>query len=289
MDEGGLMKISGKTAVTGLIGFPVGHSISPAMHNAAFAHLGLDWCYVAFPVRPERLGEAIGGVRALGIRGINVTVPHKERVIAFLDGVSDEASFIGAVNTVVSRDGMLTGFNTDGRGFMTSLDEAGIDAGGRDILIIGAGGASRAVGYYLADLASRLFISDLDRDKAEALAGHLNALRGNTSVAGQEMTGDRDFLSHIGIVINATPLGLKPDDPLPADTALLREGQVVCDLIYGQTTLLQKAKEAGCITMNGLGMLLWQGVYAFEIWTGIAPPVGVMRAALEGALKMSGT
>lgn len=283
------MKISGKTAVTGLIGFPVDHSISPAMHNAAFAHLGLDWCYVAFPVRPERLGEAIGGVRALGIRGINVTIPHKERVIASLDGVSEEASFIGAVNTVVNRDGMLTGFNTDGRGFMKSLDEEGIDARGRDVLIIGAGGASRAVGYYLSDLASRLFISDLDREKAEALAGHLGAVRGNVSVAGAEMTGDRDFLSQVGIVINATPLGLKQGDPLPVDGSLLRQGQVVCDLIYGQTPLLQKAKEAGCVTMNGLGMLLWQGVYAFEIWTGIAPPVGVMRGALEGALKKSGT
>ncbi|HEX8949866.1 MAG TPA: shikimate dehydrogenase [Dissulfurispiraceae bacterium] len=274
------MDISGKTRVVGLFGYPVEHSFSPAMHNAAFAHLDLDYCYVTFPVHPDRLGDAVNGIRALGLGGVNVTVPHKENVIPFLDEVSEEASFIGAVNTVRNENGKLTGFNTDGRGFMQSLAEAGIHAGGKKILVVGAGGASRAVGYYLCKEAAAVYLYDVDTRKAGVLRDHLNSLKGNAVLADGGAVRDGAFLSEIDILINATPLGLKPGDPAPADTSLLRKEHTVCDLIYKETPLLRAAAGRGCKTLDGLGMLLWQGVFAFEIWTGIRPPVEVMKEAL---------
>ena len=143
------MKISGKTRIVGLFGYPVEHSLSPEMHNAAFDKLNLDYCYVTFPVHPDSLGDAVLSIRALSLGGVNVTVPHKEKVIPFLDGVSEEARFIGAVNTIKNEDGKLTGFNTDGRGFMQSLAEADIRVKDRKVLIVGTGGAARAIGYYL--------------------------------------------------------------------------------------------------------------------------------------------
>ena len=269
------MQISGRTKVVGLFGYPVEHSLSPAMHNAAFEHLKLDYCYVTFPVRPDLLEHAVKGVRALGLRGINVTVPHKEKVIPFLDRVNEEASFIGAVNTVLNSDAGLIGFNTDGRGFMESLAEAGISPEGKSVLIIGAGGACRAVGYYMSEQAARLMIYDIDGEKASGLVEDLSALRSNV-VRAQTL----DALKNADILINASPLGMKEDDPPPVDLSLITRALVVCDLIYKETPLLRAAAEKGCPTVNGLGMLLHQGILAFEIWTGIRPPAGVMRSAL---------
>ncbi len=274
------MNISGKTKVTGLFGYPVEHSLSPAMHNAAFEHLNLDYCYVTFSVRPDLLGDAVKAIRALSLSGVNVTVPHKENVMPFLDEISEEASFIGAVNTIKNDNGKLTGYNTDGKGFMQSLSEAGIDVRGKKILIVGAGGASRAIGYYLCKEASEVHLFDVDDKKADLLKGHLNKLKGNVSLAGARSVKDKDFFSGIDIIINATPLGLKPDDPMPVDISLIKDSHIVCDLIYKETSLLSEANKIGCKTMDGLGMLLWQGVFAFEIWTGIIPPVEVMRQAI---------
>lgn len=274
------MNISGKTKVTGLFGYPVEHSLSPAMHNAAFEHLNLDYCYVTFSVRPDLLGDAVKAIRALSLSGVNVTVPHKENVIPFLDEISEEASFIGAVNTIKNDNGKLTGYNTDGKGFMQSLSETGIDIRGKKILIVGAGGASRAIGYYLCKEASEVHLFDVDDKKANSLKEHLNKLKWNVSLAGARSVKDKDFFSGIDIIINATPLGLKPDDPMPVDITLIKNSHVVCDLIYKETPLLREANKIGCKTMDGLGMLLWQGVFAFEIWTGIIPPVEVMRQAI---------
>lgn len=274
------MNISGKTKVTGLFGYPVEHSLSPAMHNAAFEHLNLDYCYVTFSVRPDLLGDAVKAIRALSLSGVNVTVPHKENVIPFLDEISEEASFIGAVNTIKNDNGKLTGYNTDGKGFMQSLSESGIDIRGKKILIVGAGGASRAIGYYLCKEASEVHLFDVDDKKANSLKEHLNKLKWNVSLAGARSVKDKDFFSGIDIIINATPLGLKPDDPMPVDITLIKNSHVVCDLIYKETPLLREANKIGCKTMDGLGMLLWQGVFAFEIWTGIIPPVEVMRQAI---------
>ena len=268
------MRISGKTRVIALIGYPVGQSLSPAMHNSAFERLGLDYCYVALPVRPEDLRDAVRGTKALDFAGANVTVPHKENVIPLLDEVDKEASLIGAVNTVVNKDGRLIGYNTDGRGFMQGLAEEGIEPGGRNILIIGAGGASRAIGHYLSEKAGRLFLYDIDRKKAGRLASDLGKTKGNVGVKDAPDTGGMD------IVINATPLGLKETDPLPFDVSALKPSQTVGDLIYKETPLLGEAKRKGCKTFSGLGMLLWQGVFAFELWTGVKPPVDVMKKAL---------
>lgn len=274
------MNISGKTKVTGLFGYPVEHSLSPAMHNVAFEYLKLDYCYVTFSVRPDMLKDAVQAIRALGLKGVNVTVPHKENVIPFLDEISEEASFIGAVNTIKNDDGKLKGNNTDGRGFMQSLSEAGIDVGDKKILIVGAGGASRAIGYYLCKEASEVHLFDVDDKKANSLKEHLNKLKGNISLADAKSVKNKDFFSGIDIIINATPLGLKPDDPTPVNISLINKNHMVCDLIYKETPLLREASKIGCKTMDGLGMLLWQGVFAFKIWTGIMPPVEAMRRAL---------
>jgi len=273
------VRISGKTKVVGLFGYPVEHSLSPVMHNAAFAYLNMDYCYVTFSVRPDLLADAVQSIRALRLGGVNITVPHKEKVLPFLDAVSDEVSFIGAVNTVANNNGFLRGYNTDGRGFMESLSEAGISCEGKDALIMGAGGACRAVGYYLSQKVKHLRIFDIDGQKREKVVNDLGTLRGNVTSMKQ-----LDTLKGVDIVINATPLGLKDTDPPPLDPSLLLEPMTVCDLIYRDTALLRTASKKGCRTLNGLGMLLHQGVLAFEIWTGIRPPVEIMRKALQTAL-----
>ncbi len=274
------MDIGGKTKITGLFGYPVEHSLSPAMHNAAFKHMGLDYCYVTFSVRPDMLKDAVQAIRALNLKGVNVTIPHKENVMPFLDEISEDASFIGAVNTIKNEGGRLTGYNTDGRGFMQSLTDAGIDVTGKTIYIAGSGGAARAIGYYLCKEASTVWLYDVDTAKSDALKQHLNKLKDNISLADAGLIKSKDFFSKIDVIINATPLGLNVDDALPVDISLFDSKHIVCDLIYKETPLLRKAAVKGCKTMNGLGMLLWQGVFAFEIWTGIKPPVEVMREAL---------
>lgn len=273
------MKITGHTKITGLFGYPVEHTLSPAMHNAAFERLGIDYCYVPFLVHPDSLGRAVAAVRALNLAGVNVTVPHKETVIPLLDRVDEEATFIGAVNTVVNTSGKLSGYNTDGRGFMRSLEEKGISVEGKKILVAGAGGASRAIGYYLSEKASSLHLYDTDSSRLGRLVSDLGKIRGN--VRGLDAPAG---LKEYQIIINATPLGLKKDDPSPFDLAALSQDHVVCDLIYKKTRLLDEAEKKGCVTMDGLGMLLWQGVLAFERWTGVLPPVDVMRAALLSAI-----
>ena len=269
------MKITARTKFLALFGCPVGHSLSPDMHNAAFEHMGLDYCYLALEVRPEDLPDAVKAVRALGMRGVNITVPHKEKVIALLDEVDEEAAFIGAVNTIVNTGGRLKGYNTDGRGFIHLLIEEGVAFEGKNVFVCGAGGGSRAISYYLSEKAASLRIFDLDTGKLKKLVSDLSAIRNNVSASG----GVEDT-EGINLFINATPLGLKEMDPLPADPAGFPPGSVVGDLIYKETPLLRMAGKAGLKTFNGLGMLLWQGVLASELWTGVRPPHEVMRKAL---------
>jgi shikimate dehydrogenase len=270
-----MMKISGRTKITGLFGYPVEHTLSPAMHNAAFKALGLDYCYVPFPVHPDYLEDAVKAIRALNLCGVNVTVPHKEKVIPLLDEINEEASFIGAVNTIVNSGGRLIGYNTDGRGFIQSLLERSISFEGKNVLIIGAGGASRAISYYLSQKTKTLYLYDVDKEKLEKLVNDLKNIRNNVS-----SIEDIVRLERFHIIINATPLGWKKEDPLPVDTSRLMSDRIICDLIYKKTQLLKSASRKGCITLNGLGMLLWQGVFASELWTGKEPPVEVMRNAL---------
>lgn len=275
------MNVSGKTKVLGIFGFPVEHTLSPLMHNAAFKTLGLDMCYLPFKVSPDDLPDAVNAIKALNILGVNVTVPHKEKIIPLLDEVDKEALFIGAVNTIVNKDGRLKGYNTDGRGFIKSLSEAGIHVRGKKILIIGAGGASRAISYYLSEKAGKLFLFDIDKKKVKRLINDLTKIRKNVFFFSYQQSAISHQLKEIDIIINATPLGLKKEDPLPFDVNQLGARQVVCDLIYKKTRLLDKASKKGCRTLSGLGMLLWQGVFAFELWTGRKPPVKVMRKAID--------
>ena len=269
------MKITAGTRLLALFGYPAGHSLSPDMHNAAFEKMGLDYCYLAIEVKPEDLPDAVRAVRAFGMRGVNITVPHKEKVVPLLDEIDGEAAFIGAVNTIVNTDGRLKGHNTDGRGFMKMLEEEGVDVTGKDVFVCGAGGGSRAISYYLSERAKSLSIFDLDREKLEKLVSDLSGIRENVKAAGGvKETGGADLF------INATPLGLKPTDPMPADPSGFPPGTVVGDLIYRETPLLREAKKAGLKTFNGLGMLLWQGVLASELWTGVRPPHEIMREAL---------
>lgn len=272
------MEITGRTALVGIFGDPVAHTFSPAMHNAAFDALGLDWRYVAFHVAPAGLADAMAGVRALGLRGINVTVPHKEAVLPHLDDVDEPARRIRAVNTVIHRNGKLKGTNTDGAGFVRSLKEEGFPFKGRRVCVLGAGGAARAVCFSLLE-EGVAFLRVVNRTKAKAriLSEDLNRFCNRTEAAGRvETLGDFDLL------VNTTSLGLHADDPLPLDASLLRRELTVCDLIYNpvQSRLLAEAEAAGARAINGLGMLLWQGVLAFEHWTGREAPVESMRDAL---------
>ncbi|MDP1759625.1 MAG: shikimate dehydrogenase, partial [Thermodesulfovibrionales bacterium] len=217
-----MLKISGMTKVLGLLGWPVEHSLSPAMHNAAFEHIGLDCCYLTFPVKPELLKDAVKAVRALNLAGVNVTMPHKENVIPLLDQVDADASFIGAVNTIVNSNGKLIGYNTDGRGFMRSLSEAQISLNKKNVLILGAGGASRAIAYHLVKKAAELFIYDIDVNKAEKLIRDLRKISDNVFPA-----KNINSLDKYDIIINATPLGLRRNDPVPVDISLLKRRHIV--------------------------------------------------------------
>jgi shikimate dehydrogenase len=274
------VRITGHTRVVGLFGYPVAHSLSPLMQNAAFAAAGLDYCYVAFPVTPDQLGDAMKAVKALGLRGVNITVPHKERALAMLDEMTDAVRDIGAVNTVLNDGGRLIGHNTDFRGFAEALREGHIEVSGSRVLLIGAGGAARAVAYVLSQEASRISIYNRTPERAEALAQSLRGRRALIDVVGEDSLGPSEVRSAVDVIINTTSLGLREDDPLPLTASLLSERHAVCDLIYHQTPLLRAASRLGCRTLDGAGMLLWQGAFAFEIWTGVKAPVEQMREAL---------
>jgi shikimate dehydrogenase len=237
-------------------------------------------CYIPFKVSPDDLPDAVKSIRSLNLTGVNITVPHKENVIPLLDRVDEEAAFIGAVNTVTNHEGILTGYNTDGRGFMSSLAEESVSVENREVVIIGTGGAARAVSYYLSEKASKLSMFDIDRNKADNLVSDLVRIRNNVFVLDSP-----DEIGRPDLLINATPLGLHAHDPLPVNADLIGSDMVVCDLIYRQTPLLINASEKGAKTVDGSGMLLWQGVLAFELWTGVKPPVDTMRHKLLSGIS----
>jgi shikimate dehydrogenase len=281
--------ITGKTKIYGIFGYPVEHTFSPGMHNAAFKKLGMNSCYVPFAVNPGKLASAVRAIIPLGLRGLNITVPHKEKVIAYLDDLSHEARLIGAVNTIEVVEEKLIGHNTDGRGFIRSLREnARFDATAKAFLLIGSGGAARAVSFSLALAgAQRITIFDVDGKKAKALA---RDLRAKTSVDAESLAVNA-LEGEAGIaacLINATPLGLKKQDPLPIRQEYIRKDHLVCDLVYNpaETPLLKAAKKRGAARLPGIGMLLYQGVIAFETWTGVKAPVLAMRSALSGQIAV---
>jgi shikimate dehydrogenase len=271
----------------GLVGFPVKHSLSPVMHNAAFSALKINAEYRLFELKENELECFLKSLPQQNILGLNVTIPYKEKVIPFLDSISDAAKLIGAVNTIKVLDKQLSGYNTDGEGFIKNLkDDLGFDPAGKTVAIIGAGGAARAVCVYLCkELPKSVNIYDVDKNKLGLLAGHL---KDNFKSTGIEAAGSPAELNveSADMLINATPIGMKETDPLIIDENYLHKGLLVYDLIYnpGETKLLKAAKKKGCRVSNGLGMLLNQGVIAFGIWTGEIAPKGIMRKALLSAL-----
>jgi len=283
--------ITAETKVVGLIGDPVAHSVSPAMHNAAFACLGLDYVYLPFRVQKERLAEAVGGVRGLGLRGVNVTIPHKVAVIPMLDETDAMAGRIGAVNTIINNAGHLTGYNTDAGGFLLALKQAGFEPQGKKAVVLGAGGASRAISFALA--GSGAVITILNRREelewAKTLAEQVSKCCGWEVLARERNDGNLEkALNGVDLLVNATCLGMHPDiDKTPVARRLLRPGLAVFDAVYNplRTRLMREAEEAGAKTISGLDMLVGQGAMAFELWTGRKPPVDEMKKAALMALE----
>ena len=283
--------ISGKTRICGVIGDPIEHTMSPVMHNAAFGELGLDYLYVAFRVRKEELGKAVAGMRALNIRGLNVTIPHKVAIIPFLDKLDPLAEKIGAVNTIVNDNGVLKGYNTDTTGFLRALGDKGIEPEGKSVVILGAGGASRGISFILAQNGANLVILNRleELDWAEELARQIsNVFKKEVKALKLDENNLRVALDKADVLVNATSVGMSPNiDETPALAKLLRPGLVVFDAVYNpiKTRLRREAEAAGAETIGGLDMLVWQGALAFEKWTGQEAPVDLMK---NEALKVLG-
>ena len=278
--------------LVGLFGHPVAHSFSPVMQEAAFKHLGLNYRYLLFDIYPQNLKKALDSLIPLNFRGINLTLPHKKRAMAFLDKINDDAKVIGAVNTVVVEHGKLIGYNTDGKGFVASLEKGGrVKLKNKKVVILGAGGAAHAIAIELAlARVSKMSIFNIVLYEAKDLAIRIKRYVHNSNAEFfllkpgnilDEKVRDAD------IIVNATSVGLKESDPLLINPSVLDKRHLVCDIIYNpaKTKLLMAAKRRKAKTINGLGMLLYQGAICFELWTGKKAPVQIMKKALEKAIR----
>lgn len=280
-------RITGHTQLTGLLGSPVSHSISPMMHNFSFHHLGLDYAYLAFDVNTDKLAVAVDGLRALNVRGFNVTMPCKNLVSTLCDTLSPAAEIIGAVNTVVNDNGILTGHTTDGTGYMMAVKDAGHDIIGKKMTLLGAGGAASSI---LAQAAldgvreiSVFNMRDAFFARAEKMVADLNE-RTQCRVTLYDFSDDTILQNEIAdsdILVNATSVGMAPNTEacIIKDPSVFHKDLIVSDVIYNpeETKLLKMAKKAGCPTFNGLYMLLYQGAEAFKIWTGQDMPVDLVK------------
>ena len=280
------MEINAHTQFCGVIGNPVEHSLSPAIHNAAFQKLGLNFVYLAFPV--EAIGDALKGLRALGnFRGASVTIPHKVAAVPFLDTIEPTARHIGAINTIVATGGTLTGYNTDATGALRALREGAVALKGRQVVMLGSGGAARAIAFALGAEAEldRLTVLGIDDQERTALARDLES---KTGITVQESCLDERTLQTVlpdtHVLIHCTPMGMSPNVHATAvPAALLHAGLTVMDIVYNprDTRLLQDAKKAGCRTIPGLEMFLHQAAAQFELWTNQTAPSDIMRSVLE--------
>ena len=284
------MDIDARTQFCGVIGNPVGHSLSPAIHNAAFRKLGLNFVYLAWQV--ETIGDAIKGLRALGnFRGASVTIPHKVAAIPFLDHVEMTAQRIGAINTIVAEKGELTGYNTDATGALRALKEGGIELKGRCIVVLGSGGAARAIAFALAGEsgADKLTLLGIDNHERTSLA---QDIRSQAALTVEDFHLDeatlRRVLPDAHVLIHCTPIGMSPKaDTTCIPASLLHSDLSVMDIVYNplETRLLKDAKGAGCRTIPGLEMFLNQAITQFELWTNQPAPVDVMRKVLESHFR----
>lgn len=279
-------KVDSGTILYSVIGDPIRQSKSPVMMNCAFRESGINGIYTAFHIRSEQLADFVAGVRAMGIRGVNVTIPHKLDIMPLLDEIDESAQAIGAVNTIVNEGGNLIGYNTDGLGYVRSLkEEAEPELGGKRVLIIGAGGATRGIIYALAkEGVGSIVISNRTVERAQTLA---DAFSSQTDIHVVGMDKVKDACAAADIIINTTSIGMYPHvEGTPIDASWLKPDTIASDLIYNPliTRFLEEAKGRGCRIHGGLGMFVYQGAYAFEYWTGVPAPVQAMRAAVLDAL-----
>lgn len=285
------MNITGKTKTLGIFGYPISHTLSPAMHNAVIKALGLDMVYLPFEVKPSSLKEAINGIKSLGIIGVNITIPHKEAVIRFLDDISEEARLVGAVNTIVNKDRKLVGHNTDGSGYIASLkEELGFNPKSKRIIIIGAGGAARGILVALA-IKKPKAITVANRTLSRAVS-LIKTFKEKFSDTKFEAIGIDDKMLKMSfnsadLLVNTTSVGMKQSKALKIPLETLPKVAIVSDIIYNplETALLKKAAKLGLATHSGLGMLIHQGARSFKLWTGFDAPIEVMRRAALKALK----
>ncbi len=283
------MIITGKTRACGVIGDPINHSLSPIIQNAAFEALDLNFVFLAYKVKTSGLEDAVNGVRALNIRGLNVTMPHKTRIIDFLDRIDLSAQIIKSVNTVLNKENLLFGFNTDGVGALRALKENGVEPKGRKVLLLGAGGAARAIAYTLAKEADELVVLNRTVKSSHNLAKLLEKTVGKKVASGSLSISDiQRNLQDSDILINATSVGMKPkpqESPVPIK--LLRRDLSVMDIVYNpiETRLIKDAKSIGAVVIGGIEMLIYQGAASFEIWTGKSAPIQVMKKAALSHLR----
>jgi shikimate dehydrogenase len=285
------MAVNYKAELVGVLGYPVAENPTCVMQEAAFAALGLNWRYLTLEVKPQDLADAMRGLRALGLRGINLTIPHKVAVIPLLDDINTDAQIIGAVNTVYREGDRLVGANTDGKGFLRGLREAQIDPKGKRVAVLGAGGAARAITFELAFAgAPELNVINRREERGRQL---VNALREDTAATVEYVPWSRTYVvpPEIDILVNATSIGLYPAVEALPDISLdqARADLFVCDVIPNppDTRLMQLARARGLRTLNGLSMLVHQGTIGFELWTGQTAPEAVMKEALRKAFEAS--
>ncbi len=277
--------ISGRTKLLALIGDPVGHSLSPAMHNAAFAADGLDFVYVALNVGSDDLPVAVRGAAALGLRGFNVTMPHKRAMVPLVDSLDEGAGISGAVNTVVIEGQKLRGYNTDGPGMVEACREAGIAVKDRRVLLLGAGGAAASIAAAFCDEGiGELHIVNRNVEHAGTLAEKLREAGKRVEIEVHPTGALEERSVHAPVIVNATPLGMRDEDPLPLPAEYLDENTTLVDAVYrpgAETALVREARVRGATVVTGRRMLLYQGVLAQRLWTGRQPNVGAMDWAIS--------
>lgn len=285
------MNITAKAKILGIFGYPIIHTISPAMHNAVIKALGLDMIYMPFEIKPSNLRDAVNGIKGFGMLGINITIPHKEAVMKLLDDISEEARLIGAVNTIVNKDGRLIGYNTDGYGYVASIKEdCKFNPKDKIIIILGAGGAARAVLAALAKSgAKKIIIANRTLSRADNLIKTFKRKFPNTKFEAIGLEEDilRTYFQDINLLVNTTSVGMEKNEILEIPLEALPKTAIVSDIVYNplQTLLLKKADKLGLAAYGGLSMLIHQGAKSFKLWTGIDAPVNVMRKAALKALK----
>jgi shikimate dehydrogenase len=286
------MAVSGKTLLCGVIGDPIEHTLSPVMHNAAFKKLGLDFVFLAFRVKSSEVENALKGMRGLGIRGLNVTMPNKDEVIKYLDALDQTAKFLGSANTILNDNGKLLGYSTDGAGAVEALKNNGVQLKGKKILVLGAGGAAKAIAFACARDAEETVILNRTAEKAMKFAEALNQKFNKKAVGGALSSRNLEKkISQADVLINATSTGMWPQENQSlVPSKWLRPDMTVMDIVYNplETKLMKDAKAASAKVISGVEMLIYQGAASFKVWTGNKAPIETMREAVLTELSNGG-